>query len=159
MDCCSREINTKQSLDTPLTVSLRLVSCSRLVVHVTWQSKMQSCVALSTVKAEYIALSGAAQEAVWLKQLNQDLTGISEPVVIYEDNQSAIAIAKNPQFHGRVKHINLKYHFIREQVNNNNIELKYCQTSEMIADMLTKGLGRIKFEKLRAMAGIVPLKN
>ena len=79
--------------------------------------------------------------------------------MIYEDNQSAIAIAKNPQFHGRAKHINIKYHFIREQVNNNNIELKYSQTSEMIADMLTKGLGRIKFEKLREMAGIVPLKN
>ena len=51
-------------------------------------------------------------EAVWLKQLNQDLTGISEPVVIYEYNQSAIAIAKNPQFHGRVNYINIKYHFI-----------------------------------------------
>ena len=123
----------------------------------TWQSKKQSCVALSTVEAEYVALSGAAQEAVWLKQLNQDLTGIN--VVIYEDNQSAIAIAKNPQFNGRVKHINIEYHFIREQVNNNNIELKYCQISEMIADMLTKGHGRMKFEKLREMAGIVPLKN
>ena len=94
-----------------------------------------------------------------MKQLNQDLTGINEPVVIYEDNQSAIAIAKNPQFHGRAKHINIKYHFIREQVNNNNIELKYCQTSEMITDMLTKGLRKIKFEKLREMAGIVPLRN
>ena len=79
--------------------------------------------------------------------------------MIYEDNQSAIAIAKNPQFHGRAKHINIKYHFIRECVNNNNIELKYCETSEMIADMLTKRLGRVKFEKLREMAGIVPLKN
>ena len=79
--------------------------------------------------------------------------------MIYEDNQSAIAITRNPQFHGRANHINIKYHFIREQVNNNNIELKYCQTSEMIADMLMKGLGRIKFEKLREMDGIVPLKN
>ena len=126
---------------------------------ITRQSKKQSYVALSTVEAEYVALSGVTQEAVWLKQLNLDLTGISEPVVIYEDNQSAIAIARNPQFHGRVNHINIKYHFIREQVNNNNIELKYCQTSEMIADMLIKGLGRIKFEKLREMAGIVSLNN
>ena len=101
-------------------------------------------------------MSGAAQETVWLKQLNQDLTGISELVVIYEDNQSAIEIARNPQFHGRAKHINIKYHFIREQVNNNNIELKYCQTSEMIADMLMKELRRIIFEKLREMDGIVP---
>ena len=79
---------------------------------ITWQSTKQSCVALSTAEAEYVALSGAAQEAIWLKQLNQDLTEISEPVAIYVDNQSAIAIAKNPQFHGRVNHINIKYHFI-----------------------------------------------
>ena len=80
---------------------------------------------------------------------------------IYEDNQSAIAIAKNPQFHGRVKHINIKYHFIRERVNNKEIVLKYCRTDDMIADILTKGLGKIKFQKLREMAGVVhvPQKN
>ena len=126
---------------------------------ITWQSKKQSCVALSSAEAEYVALAAAAQEAIWLKQLNEDLTGKGEPVMLYEDNQSAIAIAKNPQFHGRVKHINIKYHFIREQVYDNNIKLKYCQTSDMIADMLTKGLGKIKFEKLRELTGIVPLKN
>ena len=79
---------------------------------ITWKSTKQSCVALSTAEAEYVALSGAAQEAIWLKQLNQYLTEVSEPVAIYVDNQSAIAIDKNPQFHGRVKHINIKYHFI-----------------------------------------------
>lgn len=126
---------------------------------ITWQSKKQTCTALSTAEAEYVALAGAAQEAVWLKQLNQELTGKAEPVMIHEDNQSTIAIAKNPQFHGRVKHINIKYHFIREQVSNHNIKLKYCQTSSMIADMLTKGLGRIQFKKLREMAGVVPLKD
>ena len=78
----------------------------------TWQSKKQLCVALSTAESEYIALSGAAQEAIWLKHLNQDVTGISEPVVIYEDKQSAIAVVKNPQLNGRVKHMNIKYHFI-----------------------------------------------
>ena len=126
---------------------------------ITWQSKKQSCVAQSTAEAEYVALFRAAQEAVRLKQLNQDLTGISEPVSIFKNNQCAIAIAKNPRFHGRVKHFNIKYYFIREQVNNNNIKLKYCQMSEMIVDILTKGLGRIKLEKLREMAGIVPMKN
>ena len=79
---------------------------------ITWQSKKKSCTALSTAEAEYVALAGAAQEAVWLRQLNQELTGKTEPVMIYEDNQSTIAIAKNPQFHGRVQHINIKYHFI-----------------------------------------------
>ena len=80
---------------------------------ITWQSKKQSCVALSTAEAEYIALAGASQETTWLKQLNTDLIGTSDPITIFEDNQSAISIAKNPQFHGRVKHINIKYHFIR----------------------------------------------
>ena len=126
---------------------------------ISWQSKKQSCVALSTAEAEYVALSTAAQEAVWLKHLNYDLTGAVAPIMINEDNQSAIAIAKNPQFHGRVKHISIKYHFVREQVNSNNIMLKYCRTSEMIADMLTKGLGRVQFEKLRRMAGVLPLIN
>ena len=59
----------------------------------------------------------------------------------------------------RIKHINIKYHFIREQVSNDNIKLKYCQTTNMIADMLTKGLGRIQFEKLREIAGVVPVKD
>ena len=56
-------------------------------------------------------------------------------------------------------HINIKYHVIQEQVSNDNIKLKYCQTGNMIADMLTKGLGRIQFEKLREMAGVVPVKD
>ena len=119
----------------------------------------QSCTALSTAEVEYVALAGAAQEAVWIRQLNQELTGKAKPVMIYEDNQSTIAIAKNPQFHGRVKHINIKYHFIQEQVSNDSIKLKYCQTSNMIADMLAKGLGRIQFEKLREKAGVVPVKG
>ena len=72
---------------------------------ITWQCKKQSCVALSSAEAEYVALAAAAQEAVWLKQLNKDLTGKGEPVMLYEDNQSAIPMAKNPQFHERAKHI------------------------------------------------------
>ena len=76
---------------------------------VTWKSKKQSCVALSTAEAEYMALSSAAQEAIWMRELNSDLKNKpSQPTLIYEDNQSAISIAKNPQFHGRSKHINIK---------------------------------------------------
>ena len=125
---------------------------------ITWQSKKQTCVALSTAEAEYVALAGAAQEAVWLKHLYQELAhSPDKPVLIKEDNQSAIAISKNPQYHGRVKHIDIKYHFIREQVCNRNVELEYCPTSAMIADMLTKGLGRVQLQKLRELAGIKEL--
>ena len=80
-----------------------------------WRSKKQTCVALSTAEAEYMALANAAQEAIWLRQLSNDLGSQSkEPTVIFEDNQSAICIAKDAQFHGRSKHIGIKYHFIRE---------------------------------------------
>ena len=122
---------------------------------VSWRSKKQTCVALSTAEAEYMALASAAQEAMWLRQLTTDLK--SKPTgatVIFEDNQSAIGMAKNPQFHGRSKHIAIKYHFIRENVCNNTVELRYCRTNDMIADMLTKGLHGEQFAKLRHMAGV-----
>ena len=108
---------------------------------ISWRSKKQACVALSTAEAEYIALAGTAQESLWLQQLFSDLE--KEPtkkMVIFEDNQSAISMAKNPQFHGRSKHIAIKYHFIREQVRNGKVELKCCRTNDMVADIMTKGL-------------------
>ena len=127
---------------------------------VSWKSRKQSCVALSTAEAEYIALSQAAQEAIWLKQLNTDLkVESSEPTTIYEDNQAAICLSKNPQGHGKSKHIDIKYHYIRDQVHNRTIELKYCPTENMVADMLTKGLARERFEKLRASAGLLPQQS
>jgi len=122
---------------------------------VSWRSKKQTCVALSTAEAEYMALAGAAQEAIWMRQLSSELkNGPTEATTIFEDNQSAICMAKNPQFHGRAKHIGIKYHFIREQVSSGTVDLKYCRTDEMIADMLTKGLSRDRLTKLRNMAGI-----
>ena len=85
---------------------------------VSWRSKKQTCVALSTAEAEYMALASAAQEAIWMRQLFTDLTSkpSEEVMIIYEDNQSVICMVKNPQFHGRAKHIEIKYHFICEQV-------------------------------------------
>ena len=83
-----------------------------------------------------------------------------EPVkqmIIFEGNQSSISIAKNPQFHGTSKHIAIKYHFIREQVKNGMVELKYCKTDKMIADFMTKGLNSEKFEKLKLMAGMASI--
>ena len=123
---------------------------------VTWKSKKQGCVALSTAEAEYIALSSAAQESVWLRQLTSELGSPPKtPTTIFEDNQSAIAMSKNPQFHGRAKHIDIKHHFIREQVNNNIVKIKYCPTEEMVADIFTKGLSCEQFCKLRKKAGII----
>ena len=108
---------------------------------VSWRSKKQTCVALSTAEAEYVALASAAQEATWIRQLTAVLENRpQETVTVFEDNQSAICMAKNPQFHGRSKHISIKYHFVRDQVDKGTVKLKYCPTKEMIADMMTKGL-------------------
>ena len=76
-----------------------------------------------------------------MKQLCTELTGKdpAEPV-IFEDNQSAIAMTRNPRFHGRSKHVGIKYHFVRDKVTEGTIKVKYCSTTEMIADVLTKGL-------------------
>ena len=81
------------------------------------------------------------KKSMWLKQLLSNLT--KEPtksMIIYEDNQSAIAMAKDPQFHGKSKLIAIKYRCIREQLSNGSLELKYCKTNNMITDIMTKGL-------------------
>jgi len=84
-----------------------------------------------------------------MRQLNADLGNPQlEPTLILEDNQLAISMAKKTQFHGRTKHINIKYHYIREQVNNGKICLKYCPTDDMLADILTKAIALEVFERL-----------
>ncbi len=124
---------------------------------VSWRSKKQTCVALSTAEAEYIALSAAAQEALWMRQLLANLNvNFDEPVKIYEDNQSAICMSKNPQFHGRSKHIDIKYHFVRDQVEKKTITVRYCPTGSMLADIFTKGIPKEQFKKLRELIGVKP---
>ena len=87
--------------------------------------------------AEYIALSHASQEAVWLRQLSLDLRcELLKPTVLHEDNQSAIALSKGQQPHGKAKHVDIKFHFIRDQVKKERIEIHYCPSESMIADML-----------------------
>lgn len=127
---------------------------------VSWKSRKQSTVALSTAEAEYVALSTAVQECMWMQRLLSELGNPPDgPTTILEDNQSSIAMAKNPQFHGRAKHIDIKHHFIRDQVSIGSIELQYCPTNEMLADVLTKGLAHEKFSILRERAGVVPQES
>ena len=116
---------------------------------VSWQSKTQKSVALSTAEAEYMALSDASKEAVHLKALLASIGyGQEEPIVIFEDNQAAQKIAENPVLHDRTKHIDIRYHFVRELVENLTIDVVYINTKEMIADLLTKAVSRKTFEEL-----------
>ena len=98
-------------------------------------------------------MASAAQESIWLQQLICELTNLElSSMLIYEDNQSAIAMAKNPQFHGRAKHIEIKRHFV---VARGTIKLQHCPSSEMIADMLTKGLSQDSHIFLRGKSGMI----
>ena len=126
---------------------------------ISWKSVKQSCVALSTTEAEYVALSAAAQEAIWLRKLLMDLNfSNNDPILIYEDNQSTICLAKSSRNHSRSKHIDVKFNFIRD-VNSNKIIVDYCPTSDMLADIMTKGLPAERFSRLRSMLGMKTLCN
>ena len=126
---------------------------------VSWLSKKQATVSLSTAEAEYVALSTATQEAIWLRRLLADVGEPPEgPTEIYEDNQGAVSMAKNPVGHARTKHIDIRYHFVREGVQDGAIALKYIATDEMIADILTKPLPKHRFQKLVTELGMKTVK-
>jgi hypothetical protein len=123
---------------------------------ISWRSKKQSIVALSTAEAEYVSLSSAAQEVVWLRGLLNEL-GLTQqtPTIIYEDNQSAIAIAQNPVHHAKTKHIDIKYHHVRQTIADQTITLQYCPSNKMVADMLTKPIAAGLFVTLRTKMGLI----
>ena len=125
---------------------------------ISWGSKKQSSVSLSTSEAEYIALSLAIQEGKWIHRLLCEIltvAGEAEPtLMIYEDNQSCIKMTKNPVNHGRAKHIDIKYHHIRDEVKRGEVTLEYCETTEMLADIMTKALHGPRHKDLTAALGI-----
>jgi len=109
---------------------------------VSWTSKRQTSVALSSAEAEYMALAETAKEILWLRYLLCEIIGhpLLYPAILYCDNQSAIAITKNDQHHNRTKHIDYRYHFIRECVKNNYIQMEWVGTAYQHADIFTKAL-------------------
>ena len=112
---------------------------------VTWASRKQQVIATSTTEAEYIGLYNAAKEVVWIRNFLQDigrkkLTGDTQATRILGDNQGALRLVANPEFHTRSKHIDVQYHYVRELLESNTISIEYVRTSEMAADCLTKPL-------------------
>lgn len=127
---------------------------------ITWVSQKQKCVALSTCEAEFMAATAAACQGIWLYKLLQQITDIKTgPVLLFVDNKSAIDLAKNPVFHGRSKHIDIQYHFIRECVERGEVMIKHVNTNEQRADVLTKALSRVKFEGMRDLLGVKNLQK
>ena len=116
---------------------------------ISWSSKKQTCVALSTMESEFIAFSSTVQEGVWLKRFLDHLkvTSSEEPVTIMSDSQSSIAYIKDPKFHSKTKHIDIKYHYVKDIVARGEVNLKYISTHNMIADPLIKAITIDVFER------------
>ncbi|KAG9453932.1 hypothetical protein H6P81_006836 [Aristolochia fimbriata] len=131
---------------------------------ISWSSKKQPTVACSTAEAEYRALAIAAAEATWVLQLFKELkVFVSNPPVIWCDNLSATYIAANPVFHGRVKHVELDYHFIRERVTSGLLQVKYISTHDQVVDVFTKDLPKSQFvkflSKLHVLSKLLSLRG
>lgn len=120
---------------------------------VSWCTKKQSSTALSSAEAEYMAIASVAQEVIWMKQFLSELFNLPSKIIIndsdiYSDNTSAITISKNDTHHERTKHIDIKYHFIREGQKNNKFQIKWLSTKLQIADVFTKGVYGSQFDLL-----------
>jgi transposase InsO family protein len=122
---------------------------------VSWASRLQRTVALSTTEAEYMALAEVAREITWIRALVKDVGyKVDAPTRVNCDNQGTIALVKNPVHHKRTKHIDIRYHFTREKHEAEEISVEYCSTQDMLADILTKGLAKPKFEEIREKLGL-----
>ncbi|KAM0017627.1 putative RNA-directed DNA polymerase [Helianthus debilis subsp. tardiflorus] len=141
------------SIDDRKSVSANVFTLGSGVV--TWSCKKQSTVALSSTEAEYVASSAATTQAIWLRRVLSDL-GISQesPTNVFCDNLSAINLSRNPVMHGRSKHIEIKHHYVRDMVSQQQISLEYCGTNMQLADVLTKALAREKFIHFRRLLGV-----
>ena len=122
---------------------------------VAWQSRLQKCVALSTTEVEFSAITEACKELLWLKKFLQELGLKQERYVLHCDSQSAIHLSKNSSFHSRSKHIDVRYHWIRDVLNDKLLQLEKVHTDENTSDMLTKALTKDKHEKCLFLARMV----
>ena len=120
-----------------------------------WSSRLQTLTALSTTEAEYISAVEAGKEVVWMCQLLAELGfPLSGPSVLHMDNQSAISVAKNPEHHGRMKHLDLRFFWLRDQVKAKLLVPKFVGTESMPAEIMTKPLDVARVERCRRSMGL-----
>jgi len=113
-------------------------------------------VTLSSTEAEYIALSEAVKEGIWINRLLKDFNQhVAEPMLIYEDNQNCVRLLKNERSSLRTKHIDVKYNFVRDLYHSKELDVKYCPSQFMVADLLTKPLEAVKMRQLSLDFGLV----
>lgn len=136
-------------------------SCTGLVTKmsgaaISWMSKRQPIVALSSTEAEYISMSSAVNEIVWLTQMANEINGnIVNKVVLYCDNQSTIKLSESDAFRPRTKHIDIRYHYLREKIDEGVIDVKYMPTEHMTADSLTKAVTKEKHQFCTKQFGLM----
>ncbi|GJY53862.1 retrovirus-related pol polyprotein from transposon TNT 1-94 [Tanacetum coccineum] len=126
---------------------------------VCWSAKKQSSVAMSSAKAEYVAVAGCCAQVLWIKSQLADYDVLYDKVPIFCDNTSAIAISNNPVFHSRTKHIDIRYHFIRDHILIGDIELHFVHTDLQLADIFTKPLAEPNFTRLVAELGMLNIEK
>ncbi|KAK6145379.1 hypothetical protein DH2020_022199 [Rehmannia glutinosa] len=125
---------------------------------VSWFSKKQNCVSLSTAEAEYISMAFCCTQLLWMKQTLADYKCSFENVPIFCDNISAINIAQNPVHHNRTKHIEIRHHFLRDYVSKRKIEISFVPSQDQLADIFTKPLSSETFASIRARLGIMHIE-
>lgn len=127
---------------------------------ISWNSKRQSTYAQSSTEAEYLSLLSTTQEAMWVRNICLELSIIdSRPITLYCDNEGAIGLGKNAQFSSRTKHISVRHHFIRDQIDKKNIEVIFTPSNEMVANALTKATNTSKLEDFREKIGLMKPKE
>ena len=122
---------------------------------ISWASRLQSIVALSTTEAEFISAVSAGQEIVWLRTLLSEFGyAFKGPSTLHIDNRSALSVANNPEHHGRMTHLDIRFYWLRDMVEQGVICMEYIPTADMPADLCTKALGRVKVELARKQMGL-----
>lgn len=121
---------------------------------VSWNSRLQKLVTLSTTEAEYVAVTEASKEMIWLRGLLDELGKEQRDSVLFSDNQSAIHLAKNSAYHTRTKHIDIRYHFIRDLLEEGELKLEKILGSKNPAYMFTKGVTSDTLKLCKALVGL-----
>ena len=128
-----------------------------------WRSKKQPIVTLSSGEAEYVSLSTAGKDVIWVHKLMVELAPFfdeprrlypARPTQVYTDSQNSIALTKDSVHHERTKHIDVRYHWIRQTVEQGHFKISYCDTNNNVADLFTKALGTVKFVHFRDVLGL-----
>ena len=153
-----KELTGYADADGSMAEDRHAISGYAFILHggaVSWSAKRQEIVSLSTTESEYVAATHAAKEALWLRSLLTQLFSKElNATILFSDNQSAIALTKDHQYHARTKHIDIRFHFIRWIVENGSLHLVYCPTGEMVADALTKALPSPKVKHFASELGL-----